>query len=53
MARIVGDWRVLGADAGAHDLRAAHEAQWLRLAQATSLLEQRLRRLEERRPQST
>jgi hypothetical protein len=40
VARIVGDWRVLGADAGAHDLRAAHEAQWLRLAQATSLLEQ-------------
>ena len=40
VARIVGDWSVLPAQAGADALRAAHQAQWQRLAEATRLLEQ-------------
>ena len=40
VARIVGDWSVLPAQASADALRAAHLAQWQRLAEATRLLEQ-------------
>lgn len=38
VARIVGSWRRLPADADAQTLQAAHGDQWRRLGQATALL---------------